>query len=390
MTRTRIPAWSIGLMSVILIGLFAPVIVTMITAGNDYRAHIRFALIWEQTGFVNTPLPHFLYQLLLILLHRLLPAADIALVASLLSIICYLCLGLTLYVLLCHLLSSVWPRRNWLLPTIITAVLMLVAPVNILTWNSNNLYQGYVALHSYHNPTIVLLKPLALASFLFALKVFDSQRASLRMVFASGIITGLSVIAKPSYAICLLPALGLLTAYSLYRKRTVDWALLLSIALPILEVLAWQLLYYRASGAGGFVFAPLQIMSFYSPDGLLPRFFLSLLFPAAVLLLYFKAASSDVSLQLAWLTFAFGALCTYFLAETREWRDGNFIWSGQITLLILFIASALFLLRQNASLLAVRRFTWKFNVCTVILALHFVSGVAFYLPHLGSEWRSWL
>jgi hypothetical protein len=381
---TRVAPWTIALLSTIIVTLFAPVIVLMLAEGNDYPAHIRFALIWDETGYLLSP--HFLYHRLFLLVRAALNNS--ALAASILAILCYLCLGWIVIVLLNRVLFGV--RRGWIAAVAVTVILLLVTPINLLTLKEHNLYWGYISIHTYHNPTILLLNPLALVVFLFAVRIFDSHRASLKTVFVCGIVAALTIMAKPSYAICLLPALAILTAFSLLRKRAIDWGLLVGIALPTMIVLVWQYLYVDVYGRGGFTFAPFQVMRAYSPDGLLPKFLLSLLFPLCVLVSYFKQARTNLTIQLAWLAFALGAFYSYFMAETILWQDANFLWSGQISLLILFIISTHFWLAQNVTLLSARQISWKFGLCATVLALHVASGIAFYVSNLHADWRTWM
>jgi Na+(H+)/acetate symporter ActP len=67
------------------------------------------------------------------------------------------------------------------------------------------------------------------------------------------------------------------------------------------------------------------------------KFVLSAAFPIAVYGLYWKSAVRDARLNLAVLLFAFGISYSHLLSEKRHWEHGNFIWSGYITLFILFV-----------------------------------------------------
>jgi len=112
---------------------------------------------------------------------------------------------------------------------------------------------------------------------------------------------------------------------------------------------------------------------------LLFKFSLSILFPLVVYALYLKRACRNVHFNLAWLTFGIGAFYTYFVAESG-WRfgHGNFTWSGQISLLILFISATVFFIAQN------RPFKWSIRMvaCTYIFALHLLCGLYWYYLHL--------
>jgi hypothetical protein len=90
--------------------------------------------------------------------------------------------------------------------------------------------------------------------------------------------------------------------------------------------------------------------------------------------LYFKEAIKDRALNLAALTFGFGVAQMYLLAETGDRANhGNFWWGAQITLFVLFIVSTTFLL-QRAS----ERRDWRVWLCSVVFALHLMSGLVYY------------
>jgi hypothetical protein len=384
--RVRVPPLSIALISIILIAIFAPVTVSLVFRGGDYLTHVRYAILWESDGLWGKPLPHFLYQSLLIFANTF-TGHNYPFSASLINMISYLSLGITLYVMLYQCVAEFSPHKRLVTAIGLTLVLILVAPINLLTWNSQKLYYGYIAIQSYHSPTMILLRPMALWLFLFAVRVFRDKPTSVPLVLLCTAIAALSTLTKPNYAICILPALALLTLYALYRKQPVDWRLLIvGIVVPITEVIIWQWFFYRGQGIGGFSFAPLQLMNYYSPTGLLPKFILSLLFPLTVLIFYFQAVIRDISLRLCWIAFAFGAFYMYFLIENRAWQDGNFGWGGEITLFMLFIASVIFLIRQYK---ANRQWTRSLMVCSSVLALHLISGIAFYIPNLSDAWNTW-
>jgi hypothetical protein len=92
-----------------------------------------------------------------------------------------------------------------------------------------------------------------------------------------------------------------------------------------------------------------------------------------VTLYYIKESVIDVRMILGWLSFMFGTFFTYFLAETgTRFYDGNFGWSGEITLVVLFTLSTLFYLEMPHDRRVpniVLRFIW---------AGHVVSGAIYY------------
>jgi hypothetical protein len=122
--------------------------------------------------------------------------------------------------------------------------------------------------------------------------------------------------------------------------------------------------------------APLRVVFHYTRHsvplvGL--KLLLSALFPLAVAAAFGRTALRDPMLRLAWLGFAAGAFYAYGLAESgRRLVDGNFLWSGQVSLLVLFVASARWLVAHLSS--ARGRVSLRVVVCGTVLSLHVLAG----------------
>jgi len=138
-------------------------------------------------------------------------------------------------------------------------------------------------------------------------------------------------------------------------------------ALPTLFVLTGQYLITYAGNSGGILFAPFTVMNHYS-GFLLPKFLLSVPFPLLVATIYRRRVWREAYMSLAWLIFLFGCFYTYFLAEGGlRLYDGNFGWSGEIGLFVLFAASTLFFLGTPESSDKSRRFLRLVWFCHVII-----------------------
>lgn len=403
----------VGVLIVSLLLLFAPMVSYMVVQSYDYGQHIQYAQQWFETGQLSNRVPHFLYHLLLIVTQVFIPGGDFPTAARVVGTAFYVLLGVLLYVLIRPLLKGWRTLVATGVSVGLTLCLMLVAPINIPGWASGDLYFGYIGIHAYHNPTMVVLKPLALLLFLCVLRIFDrdftlaaspsetvnpaseegmaqrvhknppSKRNSLLFILVTGVVGVLATLAKPSYTICLVPALVIFVALKVRRKQFVNWRLLmLGAFLPLLGVLAYQYWFHAPSGVGGLALAPFQVMLYYSPQNLPLKFFLSILFPLATFFIYFPEASQNTSFNLAWLVFIWGILYTYLAIEPQEWGSGNYIWSGQIALFVLFVTVTLFWLRQVVN----RRFTRGFYVCALLLALHLASGIVWYLYQFNNSW----
>jgi hypothetical protein len=267
----------------------------------------------------------------------------------------------------------------WLV--ILTCSLLLTSHIPALYFKDSHLYFGYIVPVVYHNATMTTLKPFALVLFLLSLKIFQINQKTVKYCFISSFLIVLATFSKPVFTIIFLPALSSMVLLYFLLNRSLDWKIfLLGIILPSILILSTQYYFtYSESKSDGIIFSPLGVMGQYS-DYLAVKFLLSTAFPLSVLLLYRKCAFNDSALCLAWMIALFGFMFTYFFAESGpRFSHGNFGWCGQIGLFILFYASILFLIKNNAldSLRNWRCFLAdkKLLFCVTLYLIHFCSGV---------------
>ncbi len=140
------------------------------------------------------------------------------------------------------------------------------------------------------------------------------------------------------------------------------------ILLPIQYVAQYTLIPFAAPG--GIIFAPFGVVSQHEPrfEWLVLKFFMSIAFPLLITLLYRRQVFNDQAMLLGWLVFLAGAAQMYFFAESGErFNAGNFWWSAQIGLFVLFIAAIRLWIAQA-------RRDWRSLLSVAILGLHLVSG----------------
>jgi hypothetical protein len=297
--------------------------------------------------------------------------------ASLISAILYMFLTA---IILIRWLIPIWDERYKKRAGLYALIMgMLVAtPISLLWFEDRLMYFGYIGIASYHNPTMIVLRPLALLQFIYAFLCFHPSGLTPRNIMLAGLISALATFAKPSFAICILPAVGILSMILLAKKRYVDIkGLILGIIAPTVIVLAAQYLatYHEADG-DGILFLPFVVMSIYSRF-LLPKLILSILFPLVVLFFYYKNTLSDARMQLAWLIFVFGIIYTYLFAESGyRMGHGNFGWSGEIASFVLFMTATVFYMEKLETSF------WKMAVIRGVWAAHVGFGIAYYFYSL--------
>jgi len=247
---------------------------------------------------------------------------------------------------------------------------------------------GFFPPNQLHNPTTLLSKPIALALFGFGVAAAfgggvpaGGLAACVVLVFASGLV-------KPSFLMAFLPAVGLWALASWRRAR---WTLLVAgLAVPTVLLLSWQF-YLRyllqANDGVNIAWAPLLVIGLYVPTdavSLATRLLASILFPLSVTLCFARQSWRDRAMVLAWTTLAIGIAWGYLFAEMGgKTSAGDFLWSGQLAVFLLFAVAAAFLVRQLTDAGGARVGTWaRGAVCFAILGWHVRSG----LQHLQSSW----
>lgn len=144
--------------------------------------------------------------------------------------------------------------------------------------------------------------------------------------------------------------------------------------LPTVLLLVWQFwLTYGSSDKSSIEFAPFGVLKVRS--GWLDRkFLLSIFFPALVTILFLKDALKDNRMLLGWITLAFGASYTYFLAESGErFNHGNFTWSGEIAMIVMFCVSTIFFIER------IKNNRWKTILVVLLWCLQVLFGIGYYL-----------
>jgi len=354
------------------------------SAEPDYAPHAGWAQQLAETGRIAPP--HPLFHLLTAAVHALLPVPSYLAAAVIVGTAAQVGLALVLYRLILAepeqeraTAHEPWAAAGWAL------ALMLLGPISVFTWPRHQLYLGYIVPNVFHNPTVTLLKPLAVAWFWsVTLPRQDSRRSWL----LAGVLTLAATLAKPSFTVAFLPALALWLVASRRLPRAVDGgAALASLAVgaAVLACQAWV----RGSQPALLGFAPFEVMSYYSPAWQMPFLLLcSIAFPLCVGLGRRRELRSHGPLLLAWLVFAIAAAYGYLLAEAEpNTGDGNWLWSGQVALFVL-LAQTVLLFRSRADPLA-RRAARAQRLGWMVLVLHLACGLAWYAAEVVEPHEWW-
>ena len=277
-------------------------------------------------------------------------------------------------------------RKKWgeVLRVFLAISLTLVAPVMLLAFIDHKFYFGYIGMASYHSPTVHLLRPFALLSFYFSVRAFRVPKSPPWMVLLASGAMFFGMLAKPNYGIALIPALGVLALWFIWKKRPLDWwMLIVGQVVPFvlcLGVQAFLIYAIKDADTAGVMIAPFLVESHWS--SYLPlKFLLSILFPLAVLIVNWHSIRKSDEMILAWLAFFFSVVQLYLLAETGgRIVDGNFRWGAQIALFILFFTSLRSLIREEIQLnLPLRELMRKRWPIYALYLVHLAAGIAYYI-----------
>jgi hypothetical protein len=366
---------SIAVLVAITVLLSIPLFQSLSQQYTDFGAHLEFAASLLRTG--STSLPHFLFQFGVALLYTL--GFSLTGSAILLSVIAMVATALVLYLIMRDV-AEPWVAAS------LSLALLVVGPLSLVTLPQSELYLGYITPGVFHSPTYVLLRPAALGLLIVGARAFDENVGAPRwgLVATAAGLSVFSCLSKPSFQICFLPGLGLLTGLALLRKREVDLRLcVLGIALPSVLVLSWQFFVgFSQGGTSGIFFGPFQVIDFLA-DRVFLKFLLSIFFPVLVTAVCFRDARRDSRLVVAWSTALFGLFYAYFLAESgARFPHGNFLWSGYIAIFVLYVACVPVLIRQPKS--AAKKICWG------VFGLQVLSGTIFVFGQMqGNRYGEW-
>jgi hypothetical protein len=400
--KHKVDLFCSSILVVLVILCFYPVILKIgYSAGSDFYDHAREAQRIVETKKIDTS--YFLYQMYIIAAHQISPSSDYDILGIIVTLLFYILTGLTLYLLIRWTLRETMidkPYMRGIISTVLSLSLMLITPITLLTLAEKNLYYGYLGINTYHNPTIIILCPLALMLFMLTINLFESlqhrnKRYALYLMIAA--ITILSTLAKPNYIICLLPASIIVCTIRLFQKRQFDWiGIAIGIIFPALVLLGWQYLATYTSNhilkdESGISIMPFQLYLIRDDmSSIIYKFILAILFPLIVYILYFQHARKDFALNFAWLCFIIGATYTYILVEQgARYKHNNFGWSGQITLFILFVTSTIFWLRQLFDKTVTHRYNAVTGILSMVFGLHLISGIIWYALHIINPMDTW-
>lgn len=371
-----VAAWIVA--AVVGIVFSAPMVPYLTADNQDLPSHIAYAKSIHHVSDIVSP--HFLFEVLLIGINRLVGISFNAAAISLMSI-CYALMAALIALRMKAVAPSLGP---WRIAAVAVSVL-LASHIFLQTLFKSNFYYGYIAPVSYHNPTQILCKALAVAVLFvyFAIAFEGRQGIVWRILLPVGIV--LSAVAKPSFLIAFLPCV---CAVEFMRALLGSWRPaarnLALVAIPACLVLAlqFQMAYAEGGRANGIGFMPFVVYG--GAAVVLTKLPGSLLFPVVTAAIIWRQRAWTSPLLFAWFLYAVGMIistCVVEVGSSSRMMEGNFAWTGQTVTFLLYVESAIALLplpRQRA---------WP---AWAAFAVHVFFGAIWYLAPLllplGTFW----
>ena len=362
----------------------APIVTQMIGEG-DFPFHLAAAEQFASDARITVP--HFLLQ---VLLGTLLSAGWFASVEQA-AVVLFTGLYAATAALMCWYIGRATASIATLGASVVLAIASLVA-APILPDGEPGLYLiGYFPPNAFHNPTMLVAKPLLILVFACAVaSVTRTGQASWRELSLTAVSVILLGAAKPNYLGCVVPVVIVIAVWKHAAKRDISLARVAAICVPAMLTLGAGYALYRSQplGEGGVIVAPMRVVALYAPvdpQSIVRYVGASVAFPLAVVALWPRATWRMPSIRMAWATTIVGLLISYLLAEDGPRLDhGNFLWTGQMAVFVLFVVTAMFLNRQ---LLPAARSGWtaaRVLLTAGLLCLHVESGVRHVLTRVDS------
>jgi hypothetical protein len=243
----------------------------------DYTGYNPFVENMIATGSITRP--NFLYPLILSFFRGVLGIPHFGILHLSVSLFFT---GALAFILVGLIMSG--DREKKLSPIMAwaaTLVTMLIGPILLIPVDQHE-YFGYLMPTVFHNANMFLCKPFAVAAFYLVACLVDRGRLGLKTACAMALLLILSALSKPNFVLALLPAVGLVVLWRLYKHRPIDLKqVILFVAVPIAVVLGWQYLFTYISP--GIDVKPTHVsfgwFVLWREFNFLPKFFLSAAFP---------------------------------------------------------------------------------------------------------------
>lgn len=382
--------------------IFGAVTYHQLTAG-DFQPHLAWARKLGESGYlwlranilfqrsvlvVRDVLPFNFFARVSPLLKQIIDIKSYDISAFIVMLFAYIATFITLFHYFKNSLTLEGSRNKVLvLLTAIALLPMLVGPITLFTYPERQ-YMGYITGNPYHNPTYLLMKPFALMIFIL---ICDNlfKRRNWWVILVSSIVFVLATLAKPSFTLSILPSIVFtLIVFRLkeWKKISPSYFLIVVVLVPVIVMLSQYIIMYTGQRGDRVLLSPFEAILNYVPGiGSELLFALaSIVFPLTTTILYWKKIVRDFSMQLVWVNFGASMLLAYLFTEQTDMLSLNFWWTAMMAVFLLFVVNIKFFVQEVIqSKRDGKIFTLKTLLPGVLLSVHFLCGILFYISSLS-------
>jgi hypothetical protein len=389
---------SLILLSVIVSIIFGFVTYRQLKVG-DYGDHIDWARNLADRGYVYIP-SHSLFEQLTVAVRALIPFSVFAkgskllrqiidiksfeIAAVVVTVLSYIAVALLIFTRLSKKWEADGKRISLWFVGMITVAAMLVGPIFLFTL-PDRMYLGYITGNPFHNPTQLLLRPLALLLFYHAYNNLYARR-NLGNILIAAVLVVAATQAKSNFTLTFLPSLAILGLIQFRKLKELNFLyIIFGLGIPAVITLAAQyFISFTGDRVDSIIFAPFKAILLFVPNlwVLLLFTLLSILFPLFVTLFYWQQARLNLRLKLAWINLFVAFVMAMLFSQVINMASLNFWWGLSIGLFILFVESVA--LAGSNEMFSFRGSTRKVRqfIGVAIFSLHLLCGIIFYFQSI--------
>lgn len=275
------------------------------------------------------------------------------------------------------------PLQSYRRGTILAAVMLFVGPLYI-----PGIFEGYYlgprTGNIWHNPTYLIIKPMAVLIFFLYADIFEehaenNKRKENKKLILGGVLLCVSAILKPSFFQMFLPALFVFCLFELIQKKGKNFWFLVKngfSVVPVTIIAICQMIILGGSSGGGSGIS----IGFLRVWGARTSYWyialiLSLAFPIYILIMNRKKMLTHYWGKLGIVSLISGMFQYMFLYVTKAPEAGDFGWGFALSIFLIFVVSVICLEKWRCEAGIV---SWKVKCAYVLLCLHFLFGIIYF------------
>lgn len=255
---------------------------------------------------------------------------------------------------------------------------LMVLTALYMPWFNVEPYLGQSSATTWHNPTNMAVKPIALLAFLWFLRMYlsKSRIKAGEMIGFSGLLL-FSCFVKPSFVQGFLPAVVLFLLIELFRTKGKSFLFSLKMAAAFVPSGIYFLIQFFSmfglEAERSIGISPFEVLML-DTDHPLISILQTIAFPLFVIgILGLRQLWQDKQLLFSLIFYAASFLEFILLIEVTEPESGNFEWALQLALFTLFALTAVRFYQKKD------KRPWMELAGNALLIYHISSGIFYYV-----------